>query len=272
MSLKRSHTLYLQSKYRTSGTTSQYTIALPDFIQSDPNNELFKISLVNFTTYNDILQINDGCNTITVNNVAHVVPYGTYSYLKLARTLQAILAVPVSWNTELNAITLTFNAATTIRFDDIAYILGFDSDVNYTGTSITSVRAMKPMKPTHLMIHLNNVSVVNEHLNLSNHSGEVRIVNVLAKVLINAEPYRLITYNQILENEGLYTGENSLNILEVMITDNDGNEVVNLPEHELVLKIEAYDIEDYDTKSIITELREMRHTLKDMLVYKVLRR
>lgn len=272
MSLKRSHTLYLQSKYRTLGTTSQYTLALPDFIQSDPNNELFKVSLVSFTTYNDILQITDNCNTVRVDNVDYVIPYGTYTFQKLARTLQAILTIPVHWNTELNAITFVFDTETTVRFDDIAYILGFDSDVNYTGTNITSIRAMKPMKPTHLMIHLNNVSVVNEHLNLSNHTGEIRISNVLAKVLINAEPYRLITYNQILENEGLYTGENSLNLLEILITDNDGNEVASLPEHELVLKIETVDVEDYDTKSIINELREMRQTLKDLLVYKVLRR
>lgn len=272
MTVKRSHTLYLQSKYRTSGNTSQYNITLPDFIQSDPNNELFKISLVSFTTYNDILQIDEGCNTITVNNNDYIIPYGTYTFQKLARALQAILTVPVSWNQELNAITFSYGTETTLRFDGIAYILGFDSDVDYVGDTITSVRPMRPMKPTHLMIHLNNVSSVNEHLNLSNHTGEVRVANVLSKVLINAEPYRLLTYNQILESEGLYTPDNSLNVLEFLITDNDGNMIDNLPEHELVLKIETYDIEDYDMKNVINELRDMRQSLKDLLVYKVLRR
>lgn len=272
MTIRRAHTLYLQSKYRTSGTTSNYTITLPDFIQSDPNNELFKISLVSFTTYNDILQITDNCNTINKNNVDYVIPYGTYTFQKLARTLQAILEVPVHWNTELNAVTFMFDTETTLRFDDIGYILGFDSDVDYTGTNITSIRPMRPIKPTHLMIHLNNVSSVNEHLNLSNHTGQIRISNILSKVLINAEPYRLITYNQILESEGLYTPENCLNVLEFMITDNDGNIIDNLPEHEVVLKIETYDIEDYDTKSIINELRDMKNTLRDLLVYKVLRK
>jgi hypothetical protein len=271
MSLKRSHTLYLQSKHRTTGTTSQYTITLPDLIQSDPNQELFKVSLVAFTTYNDMLQIKDGKDTIRINTTDYTIPHGTYTFQHLSRTLSSLLNVPVIWNTELNAMTFQFPSTTTIEFDGIAYILGFDADTSYTGTQITSVRAMKPYEPTHAIIHLNNVSPVEDHLCLSNHTGDIRVANVLAKVLINASPFQLITYNQVLETEGLYTPDNSLQSLEFLITNNDGVEMTDMTEHELVLRIESVDIENYEMKDVIRELKEIRSTLKDTMLMKALR-
>lgn len=271
MSLKRSHLLYLQSKHRTTGTTSQYTISLPNFIESDPNQELFKVSLIAFTTYNDMLQIKEGRDTITIDNLEYSVPWGTYTYQRLAKTISNLISVPVSWDVELNAMTFVFNVSTSIRFDGIGEVLGFDANTTYTGTQITSLRAMHPVEPTHVMIHLNNVSPVEDHLNLSNHSGEVRVANVLAKVLINASPFQLISYNQVLENDGLYTGDNTLQNLEFLITDNDGNQILDLPEHELVLRIESEDIDNYDQKSMIAELKEIKQTLKDIFMYKALR-
>ena len=271
MSLKRSHTLYLQSKHRTTGTTSQYTITLPDMIQSDPNQELFKVSLVAFTTYNDFLQIKDGKDTVTINNVDFQVPWGTYTFQRLSRTLSSLLNVPVVWNTDLNSMTFQFSSTTTMEFDGIAYILGFEADTDYIGTQITSVKAMKPYEPSHVIIHLNNVSPVEDHLNLSNHSGEMRVSNILGKVLINASPFQLVTYNQVLESDGLFSGDNTLQTLEFIITDNDGVEMTDMPEHEFILRIESVDIENYEMKDIINELKEMKSTLKDLFMYKALR-
>jgi hypothetical protein len=271
MSLKRSHTLYLQSKHRDTGTTSQYTINLPSFITNDANNEIFKVSLVSFTTYNDMLMVKDGKDTITKNGVDYVIPNGTYTYQNLSKALRSLLGVPVVWNTELNAIIFSFPTSTILKFDNIAYTLGFDAGVSYTGTTITSIRAMKPYEPTHIVVHLNNIQPVEEHLNLSNHTGEVRVANVLAKVLINASPFQLISYEQVLESNGLYSADNSLQVLEFLLTDNDGNQFVDLPEHELVLRIESIDVNDADTKDMIKELKEIRGTLKDLFMYKALR-
>lgn len=269
--LKRSHVLYLQSKHRTTGTTSQYTITLPNLIQSDPNLELFKVSLMAFTTYNDMLQIKDGRDTLTVNNVDYVVPSGTYTYQRLAKALSSLLSVPVTWNVELNAMTFAFNASTSIRFDGLAEVLGFDAGVTYTGSMITSLRAMRPIEPTHIMVNLLNVSPVDDHLCLSNHSGQVRVCNVLAKVLINASPFQLVTYNQVLETDGLYTSDNTLQTLEFLMTNNDGEELTDLAEHEIVLRIESVDINNADTEDMLRELREIRQTVKDMFLYRALR-
>jgi len=270
MSLKRSHTLYLQSKHRTTGTASQYTVALPDLIQSDPNLELFKVSLVAFTTYNDMLQVKDGKDTININGVNHVIPHGTYTYQKLAKAIQSSIGKPVIWNTETNAMTFVFQSSSSVHFDGIGEVLGFDRDITYTGTQVTSLRAMHPVEPNHIMIHLNNVSPIEDHLCLSNHSGQMRMANVLAKVLINASPFQLVTYNQVLESDGLYTGDNTMQTLEILITDNDGNEIYDLPEHEMVLKIESVDIDDNDSKEMIRELKTIKETLKDIFIQRAL--
>lgn len=269
--LKRSHTLYLQSKHRDTGNTSQYTINLPSFITNDANNEIFKVSLVSFSTYNDFLQVKSGKDTITKDGMDYVIPHGTYTFQNLSKALRSLLGVPVVWDTEINAMSFQFSTTTTLKFDDIAYILGFDAGVSYMGTIITSVRAMKPYEPTHIVVHLNNIQPVQEHLNLSNHTGEVRVANVLAKVLINASPFQLISYEQVLESNGLYSADNSLQVLEFMMTDNDNNLLVDIPEHELVLRIESIDVNDTDTKDMIRELKEIKSTLKDIFMYKALR-
>ena len=112
-----------------------------------------------------------------------------------------------------------------------------------------------------------------DHMCLSNHDpdGEVTMGSILAKVLVNASPFQLITHQQVLDSEGLWTMDNCLGVLEVVITDNDGHEFTAIGEHEIVLSIESQELEDYDTKRIVEELKEMRRTLKDLLLYKVLK-
>lgn len=270
MALKRQHTLYLQSKHRTTGTPSQYTITLPDMIQSDPNLERFKISLLNFSTYNDFYQIKDNANTIIINDVLYDIPNGTYTYQRLVKVLSTTLNIPVQWSMETNKVSFVFNDEATIKFDGIADILGFESSTDYTGQIITSIYPMQPNPQPHIMIHLNNITPIQEHLCFSNHTGEVRMANILAKVLINASPFQLITYQQVLETEGIISADNSLNVLEVVITDNSGQLLENMNEHEMVLTIESIEYDDYDMKSIIDYLKDIKTTLKDMLLYRVL--
>lgn len=269
--LKRSHTLYLQSKHRDAGTTSQYTISLPGDITNDVNTEIFKLSLVSFSTYHDMLQVKDGYDTVYKNNQAFKISHGSYTFQKLVRELQNVLDTNVVWDVETNTVTFVFQTNTTIRFDGVARILGFDESVIYSGVSVTSIRPLRPYSNSHIMIHLNNIQPVAEHLCLSNHTGEVRIANVLAKVLINAPPFQLVTHEQVLESDGLYSADNSLQVLEFVLTDNDGEFVQGMPEHELVLRIESIDVEDVGMNLLFRELKEIKTTLKDMFMYKALR-
>ena len=271
MPTHRIHTLYLQSKHRNTGTTSQYTIALPNIIESDPNLERFKVCLKNFSTYNDFYLVKEGCCTIAVNGSVIELPHGTYTYQRLARMLKPLVGANVVWDIDTNTMTFEFVTVTSVMFDDLGTLLGFDPNELYTGTIITSVRPMRPYEQTHILVHLNNAAQLTEHLTFSNHSGNVRISNILGKVLINASPFQLITHQQVLESDGLYTADNSMGCLEILITDNDGNEFTDMGEHELVLTVESLDIEDYDQKTMVEELKEIKKTCKDLFLYKALR-
>lgn len=272
MGLKRTHTLYLQSKHRTTGTPAEYSIPLPDIIQSSPNLEKFKVSLLQFSTYNDFLQIKNNSNTITVNNTPITLPNGTYTFQKLAKLLQNSLNCVVRWIQETNSIEFTFNEETTLMFDNIALILGFEPNVQYIDTIITSLTHMRPYDTSHILMKLNNICPIEEQLVFSNHNatGEIRIDNILSKILINASPFQLITHQQVLDSDGLYTNDNSLNNLEVIIEDCNGNQI-DIGEHEFVLRIESLDYQDYDIKNIIDHLKDLKQSLKDLLVYKILR-
>jgi hypothetical protein len=99
----------------------------------------------------------------------------------------------------------------------------------------------------------------------------MRVENILGKILINASPFQIINYNQVLESDGLYSADNSLTSLEFLITDNDGNLIEDMPEHEMVLKIESLDIGKEDSDTIIALMKDIKTTLKDTFLYKTLR-
>jgi hypothetical protein len=130
---------------------------------------------------------------------------------------------------------------------------------------------MVPYPDPHIFIHLQNIAPMAEHLILSNHSGQMRMASILAKVLINASPFQLITHQQVLESQGIITADNTLNTLEIYITNSNGEELTDLPEHELVLTIESVDVDDFDAKDMIKELTEIKTWLRDIATMKVLK-
>jgi hypothetical protein len=271
--MKRTHTLYLQSKHRDNGTPSNYVISLPQVINADPNLEVCKISLKTFTTYNSWFIVRDGANTIKVNGVSFFIPSGNYTYQRLAKIIQDELPnSTVRWIQEQNTMELSFPSFRTLMFDDLGMTLGFTPNQSYGGTKITSQTPMLPYNDPNILIHLQNVAPMAEHLVLSNHTGEMRIASILAKVLINASPFQLITHQQVLESDGLITADNTLNSLEVFITDSDGREFTVMTEHEIVLTLEMMDVEDYDAKDMIDELKQIKSWIRDLVVYKTLSR
>jgi hypothetical protein len=269
--MKPIHTIYIQSKNRDAGETNKYTINLPEFIMNDANLEIFKLSLSSFTTYNNMLQVADGKNRISIDGTLYQIPYGTYTYQKLAKVIDAIIPASVVWNVETNSMTFEFEATATMSFDGLGETLGFSAGNLYTGSILRSERAMNPYLNPHIVIHLNNITPINDRLCFSNHSGQMRVENILGKILINASPFQIINYNQVLESDGLYSADNSLTSLEFLITDNDGNLIEDMPEHEMVLKIESLDIGKEDSDTIIALMKDIKTTLKDTFLYKTLR-
>jgi hypothetical protein len=146
MSSKRLHTLYLQSKWRESGTPWQYTISLPEVIQSDVNLERFKISLQSFCVYNNWYLVKEGTNTITIDSVEYVIPSGTYSYQRLARAISTITGAAVNWLTDSNKMNISFNSSKIVSFDAMGTLLGFEPNTPYVGASLTFTKCYETLR------------------------------------------------------------------------------------------------------------------------------
>jgi hypothetical protein len=245
-------------------------VSLPQIIQSDPNLNVYKISLKNFTTYNSWFIVKDDADTVIVAGVPFTIPHGNYTYQRLSKVLQSTIPnTVVQWIQEQNKMAFSFPSSRTLSFDGLGTTLGFIPHQIYSGSEIVSPSPMLPYADPHIFIHLQNITPLADSLILSNHSGEMRVASILGKVLINASPFQLITHQQVLESDGLISTDNTLNALEFFITDSEGNEFIDIPENEMVLTIESLDVENTDMKDIIKEMGEIKQWLKDLVVYKV---
>ena len=268
--MRKTHTLYIQSKHRDNGTPSNFVITLPQIIQNDPNLNVYKICLKNFTTYNSWFIVKDNADTVGVDGLLYVIPHGNYTYQRLAKVLQSTIPnTTVQWLQDQNKMAFGFPSSRTLSFDGLGTTLGFTPNQTYSGTTIVSPSPMLPYNDPHIFIHLQNITPLADSLILSNHTGEMRIASILAKVLVNASPFQLVSHQQVLESDGIISTDNTLNALEFFITDSEGNEFVDIPENEMVLTIESLDVEDYDMQDILNEVKEIRQWVKDLVVYKV---
>lgn len=274
--------LYIQSKYRQAGTPWNYNIVLPpNMLDSDPQYEIFKITLMDFEMYFSWYVVTTGFNTITfTNNVTSAstvvtIPEGTYSFFNLARQISALYPTcSCSWLLDQNKFQFTFSQSHTMSFDGIYEILGFDYGATPSGTSITSQNVLVPLRYPDVVMNLSNITPVDSMVTLTNvGSGEMRPSNMLAIIPINASPFQLITYRpNNAGDRGLYSSDNSLNVLEVSFTNIDGVPLTYLPEHSFNLKIEVHNIQDEQKTQLLEDVSEMKGLLKDLFMMKALKR
>jgi hypothetical protein len=123
-------------------------------------------------------------------------------------------------------------------------------------------------------MNLRNITPVDSMVTLTNvGSGEMRPSNMLAIIPINASPFQLITYRpNNAGDRGLYSSDNSLNVLEVSFTNIDGVPLTYLPEHSFNLKIEVHNIHDEQKTQLLEDVSEMKGLLKDLFMMKALKR
>jgi hypothetical protein len=249
-------------------------------LDSDPQYEIFKITLMDFEMYFSWYVVTNNFNTITfTNNVTSAVnvvtiPEGTYSFFNLARKITSLYpACTCSWLLDQNKFQFTFSQSHTMSFDGIYEILGFNLGVAPSGTSVTSQNVLIPLKYPDVVMSLANVTPVDSQVTLTNIGGEVRPSNMLAIIPINASPFQLITYRpNNAGDRGLYSSDNSLNALEISFTNIDGVPVTYLPEHSFNLKIEVHNIQDDQKTQLLEDVGEIKTVLRDLFVMKALKR
>ena len=276
--LSRSHYLYLQSKHRNSGTPSNYSIKLPpSLIQCDEEFERIRVTIMNFNVYNSWYMINAGFNTINFYNMVTntttsvSIPGGSYSYYRLAAEINNLYAdCTCTWLQDSNKMCFTFTDSHQMSFDGIYNILGFQQGEQPEGTTIVSSQTMIPVPTTGILINLINQMPYHGAINLDNLTGFMRPSTVLARVGINASPFQLITYSNVTENDnGIYISTNNLNELEFLFTTPDQVEMTYLPDHDLLIKVEVWAVDDESNmQTLMEDISAIKQTLSDLFLMK----
>ena len=279
--IKKTNYIHIQSKYRQSGDTYNYSVIIPpSVLDSDPQYEIFKITLLDFETYFSWYVVTTNFNTITfTNNVTSAVtvvtiPDGNYSFYNLARKISAMYpSCTCTWLVDQNKFSFVFSQSHTITFDGIYETLGFNYGESHVGTTITSTNVLIPLKYSDIVMNLSNITPVDSMVTLTNVGGEVRPTNILATIGVSGSPFQLIRYCPPNSGErGLYSSDNSLNALEVSFTNIDGVALTYLPEHSFTLKIEVLQLEDEARTNMMNDIEEIKGLLKDLFMIKALKR
>jgi hypothetical protein len=250
-------------------------------LDSDPQYEIFKITLMDFEMYFSWYVVTNNFNTITfTNNVTSAVnvvtiPEGNYTFFNLAKKISEMYpSCQCTWLVEQNKFKFSFSQSHTLSFDGIYEILGFDYGATPSGTSITSQNVLIPLRYPSIVMNLSNITPVDSMATLVNVAGgEVRPSNMLATIGVNGSPFQLIRYCPPNSGDrGLYSSDNSLNALEISFTNIDGVPVTYLPEHSFNLKIEVHNIQDDQKTQLLEDVGEIKTVLRDLFVMKALKR
>lgn len=267
MKLVKSQTLFIQSKNRVSGgSTFNFDIHIPENYVSCSSEQLLKITLMNFSTYRSWYTINTGYNTISFKNLVTlattvvIIPAGNYNYKVLASTINSLYPATVcSWNSYTNKLTFTFTQNHEVSFPDLSYmVLGFNQGAVLQGTTITSQTVIKPTVADHICIHLKDVTPYLT-FNLDNLAGNgMNVSDVIMAMTVTTQPFDLVVWRNTNDEFMLTIKEKKLNSLRFYFTDFDNNALTYLPESQLVLRVDTYDLKEDET---------LRSALEDIAKY-----
>ena len=257
--LVKTQNIIFQSKNRQVGTTTNTQIDFAENMILCDDDELMSIKLSSFSLYSNQYLINDTNNSFTLVKVSDisytnfVLPSGTYPYKTLADTINLLAGGKIcTYNRVQNKLYFTFTEPYTLIFNDLSYaILGFDN-ASYTGTSISSVYVLNPtVNIQNLCIHLKNLTPYKVY-NIDNTKGYTTISDCLMVIPYRIEPFDTFYYENTGNQYVMFFNEKKIQELEIIITDMDGNEIVNLPDWTMTFQIDTHI--DNDEQTIITLL------------------
>jgi hypothetical protein len=220
--------------------------------------------------------INDNFNTIQFvdgNNVSTtiVVPKGSYNYFDLCKTISLLYpSMPVLYKPIQNQVFFASATNQKITFSaGIAEILGFQPNFQYSGDVISSVMVCTPMAITHIILGITNLPPCDANVNLTNLTGDIAPSYQIATVPItHVSPFHEITWENILDF-GMFTSDNKLTNFDFEVMSEDGNEITFIPDHRFTLRIDVYDIEEYDDMHRAVD--EINQTVKNLFLHKYLK-
>jgi len=269
--------LTLYSNKRDNGTTHKWTCAIPDLaIECNPSIERIRVTLTEFSIPFTWYQIPEGENSFMftrgdTTQQVFITP-GTYSYHELAKELSGLLdPVVVRYLPNQNKMYFAMPGSDQFTLEFARFlgsILGFRSNIDYTGNEVVSQYPCQPLVTTHLIIKT-NLPPSEAGVNFTNIEGPVRPDSTLAIIpLVNTPPFHTLHWINEMDI-GYMTSDYKLNQFTVEVTSEDGAYVPDLPDYWFQIRADVINI-DEDT-TIQDTLEEVSNDLKTLVLHKIVR-
>lgn len=262
MSVKLSKNLYINSKNRTTGSTSDFNVVVPNFIDLGDNQNGYKIkisvlravipySFYNMTNNNNKFRLtesdSDGITNLVTNDFS--IPVGNYDAISFRNIIKSLIdawvrPAPFTYTITFNRSTHKFTIAIDednkkIKFEflgsDSAYIqFGFSEGSSVSATfpskSITSTNVIQLSgdHQVYIKCSLSNDNTIDFNTNSSSLT--------LITLPIDSPAFHLLTYSEMDDKADVYVSNTIIDNFRLFLTNQNGTPIdLNGLDWEMVL-------------------------------------
>jgi len=185
-------------------------------------HEIF-LSFVHCEIPNSFYLVNSTNNTLTINATTYTIPPGNYNAVNFLNTILSgilsTLAITGTYSTITNKYTFTSLSAFTIQATSTCYkFLGLTVGTSYTGTSVVSIY------PTNFL-PISRLIVKSTAFNTNNYNSADKSSDMILSVQNSSATGALILWNNYSLTKYDISSLDSLNIVDLQITDDLGNQI-----------------------------------------------
>lgn len=273
--ITRAQTIFIDSRYRDSGTSYNMQICFPrGTLQTKNVNEKLKISVLMFTCFFTMESVTAENNCFKIRKESTqaqtdiTIPLGHWKFHELCDLItQQYPEVTVTYNRGTGKLTFQFAEPHSLIWVNKSHqVFGFAKGSTPVGSIVESTTPINLNPISNLCVHLDGISLYGAH-NLDNTKGSMRASSMVLAMPMNARPYEPFIYT----SQGDASTWSMANIVDdtditellIRITDFEGNMLYNMPEFQCVLMVET--VSTSDSQSAL--LLQMTDQMKDLLEY-----
>ena len=242
--------LFINSAHRAQGTPCHYSIVVPAGALSCDDDQLLGVSLMRFSAYRDWAGIPAGDNTVTLatsqGSQTVAISPGNPSNAAIAAQLSAnALSVAATWDGPSNTLVLSCPYPLTLTCSaTLGATLGFPSGSTGAAATLVKSATLRPPQVDQVVVRLEGMVPYADRGNLESAPGMMKASTLLCAFAADNGPYQHITYEQATEEFELIVDVRDINVLWFQITDYLGNELAELGDHTLALRVRTLKAKD----------------------------